>query len=128
MVATCFSEFGCPIFRVLKSMCHMIKKTLFMLCVAAMASACTKYGIIDGDDDGDGTAVTDISAAGGQATAGLYAKTVFKGPKADGYRWILDGKEVSTASTYELTPSRQGVYDLRLETSAATYVRRPKLL
>ena len=99
----------------------MIKKTLFMLCVAAMASACTKYGIIDGDDDGDGTAVTDISAAGGQATAGLYAKTVFKGPKADGYRWILDGKEVSTASTYELTPSRQGVYDLRLETSAATY-------
>lgn len=96
----------------------MLRKALLIVFSMWAITACTKYGPIDGGGDGSSTDV--LSAR--EATAALYGKTTFKlGVKADGYHWYLDGREVSTASTYEFSPTRQGVFEVELRTSAATY-------
>lgn len=97
----------------------MLKKTFLLVFSVLLAAACTKYGPIGGGE-GDG-ATTDVLSKR-QATAALYGKTTFKlGVKADRYHWYLDGKEVATASTYEFSPTRQGVFEVELRTSSATY-------
>ncbi len=97
----------------------MLKKAFLIVFSVLSVTACTKYGIVGGDDDGNTS--TDVLSAR-ESTAALYGKTTFKlGVKADGYHWYLDGKEVSSASTYEFSPTRQGVFEVELRTSAATY-------
>ena len=96
-----------------------LKKIAFIVLSTLALGACTKYGKID--DGNDAASRVDVSTQR-MATAALYGTTVFESSaKADGYRWYLDGAEVATGARYEFVPSRQGVYQVELKTSAATY-------
>lgn len=98
----------------------IIRAALLPLVVVLAFCSCTKYEKVGGGGN-DGEKVFDILTADNFAV-NAGEKNVFKiGRSQDGYRWLLDGREVSTASTYEFTPVKQGTYAITLETSAGKY-------